>query len=404
MRIALRCLCLPLLALPTAAAQTPSPPVPAAIDAARYPSLQAAIDALPESGGTVQLPPGRFEIVRPLILSRGDSRLQGAGPATHIVNLNQAGQPALIVRPPNADKDSKSRLWRVQLDNFRVSGNPKSGAGLLAQGINELNLHNLSVDHHGGDGILMVDCYEDPRVVQCIITYNAGAGLNLLTNHDIVVSANQFEENLDAVRCLDSFNLCFTGNNLDDHLRHGVVIENTYGSVLSGNMIEECEGAAVVLDRDCYGITLSANVIAHHRGGGIHLLDAWGCAVSANTFTLVHSNSILVSSNSGRITITGNNFCNSYIGGGGDKRPATHKNPMSRDEGTGILLQSTTGIVISGNVFSGLSTSAIRAEGPCSRLNITGNVATDPRRQALGLPAFDLRSVTNSIIENNLQP
>jgi hypothetical protein len=50
-------------------------------------------------------------------------------------------------------------------------------------------------------------------------------------------------------------------------------------------MIEECSGTAVILDRDCYGITLSANVIAHHLEGGIDLRDALGCAVSANTLT-----------------------------------------------------------------------------------------------------------------------
>ena len=56
--------------------------------------------------------------------------------------------------------------------------------------------------------------------------------------HDIVVNANQFEENNDGLRCVDSFNLTCNGNNFDDHLRHGVVIENTYGSVVSGNMIQ----------------------------------------------------------------------------------------------------------------------------------------------------------------------
>ena len=101
-----------------------------------------------------------------------------------------------------------------------------------------------------------------------MITYNKAVGLNLIGCHDIVVSGNQFEENNDAVRCAEGFNLCMTGNCLDDHLRHGVVIENTYGSVVSGNMIEECNGTGIVLDRDCYGITLSANVIAHESGGG----------------------------------------------------------------------------------------------------------------------------------------
>ena len=32
----------------------------AAIDASRYASIQAAIDALPDSGGVVSLPPGTF--------------------------------------------------------------------------------------------------------------------------------------------------------------------------------------------------------------------------------------------------------------------------------------------------------------------------------------------------------
>lgn len=54
------------LAAPPAAAATPAPTMPkvapAVIDAARYPSLQAAFDALPASGGLVRLPPGEFEL------------------------------------------------------------------------------------------------------------------------------------------------------------------------------------------------------------------------------------------------------------------------------------------------------------------------------------------------------
>jgi hypothetical protein len=376
---------------------------PAVIDAAKFATLQAALDALPTNGGVVLLPPGNFELTQPLILTRPESRIEGAGAATHLLNRNTEGQPALVVRPPDHEKNRRSRLWRVQLGNFRLSGNTNSGDGVLAQGIQEIFITGLSVDHHGGHGINLVDCYEDPRVIGSILTYNGRAGLNITNCHDIVVNANHFEENQDALRCVDSFNLCMNGNNLDDHLRHGVVIENTYGSVLSGNMIEECNGTAIILDRDCYGITLSANVIAHHLGGGVHLLDAWGCAVSANTFTIVHSNSVLVTSNSGRITITGNNFCNTFIGGK-DKRPTEAKEPMGRDEGTGILLQGTSDNAISGNNFSGLSTPAVRAEGACERLVVTGNIATDPRRQAARMKAFDLKSATKSVVRDNLEP
>ena len=104
-----------------------------------------------------------------------------------------------------------------------------------------------------------------------------------------------------------------TGNNLDDHLGDGVVIENTYGSVVAGNMIEECKGTAIVLDRDCYGIALSANVIAHEESGGIDLRGAHGCTVSDNVFTIVKQRALVIGPNSGRITVTGNNFSNSFI-------------------------------------------------------------------------------------------
>jgi hypothetical protein len=376
---------------------------PAVIEAARFASLQAAFDAVPTNGGVVLLPPGEFVLSKPLVLSVGNTRVEGAGPATHLINGNTNGKPALIIRPRDIEKNPRAKLWRVQLGNFRISGNTNSGDGLFALGINELFLHGLAVDHNGGHGISLRDCTEDPRVVNSIITYNARAGLNIFSTHDIVVSANQFEENQDAVRCINSYNLTMNGNNVDDHLRHGVVIENTYGSVLSGNMIEECNGVAVLLDRDCYGITVSANVIADHLGGGVHLLDAWGCTISANTFVLVHSNSVLVSSNSGRLTITGNNFCNSYIGGGQDKRKTKPGQPIGFDEATGIALQSISDIVIAGNQFSGLSGQAVVAEGKCKRIVVTGNVVTDyGRRLPKKMPAIDLGKASASIVKNNV--
>jgi parallel beta-helix repeat protein len=291
----------------------------------------------------------------------------------------------------------------VQLADFRVSGSEKSGDGVFARGIQEIYLHGLSIDHNGGNGIHMIDCPENPRVSNCMITYNADCGLRILRGHDIVVSANHFEENRDALHCSDSFNLCMSGNNLDDHLRHGIVIENTYGSVVSGNMIEECDGTAIILDRDCYGITISANVIAHHLQGGIDLRDAWGCSVSANTFTLVHQFSVRVGPASGRHTISANTFCNSYIGEGADKRPAEGPTPMHIDEGTGIHLDGARHVNITGNTFSGLSSAAIWTTGECGAVLVTSNMLTDcGRKLEKKAPWIKLRNAKPVINLNNL--
>jgi len=371
-------------------------PGAAVIDASKYPSLQAALDAVPAGGGLVRLPPGRFELPRPLVLTRAETRIEGSGAATHLVNRNEAGEPALILRPADRATKRGARIWRVQVADFRISGNPKSGDGLRAEGINEIYIHGLSVDHNGGHGVNLVDCYEDPRVCDSILTYNQHAGLNILRGHDIVVNGNQFEENEDAVRCIDSFNLCMNGNNLDDHLRHGVVIENTYGSVLSGNMIEECNGTAVVMDRDCYGNTVSANVLAHNGGGGVDLRDAWGCAVSANTFTMSKALGVRVGPGSGRITISANNFSNAHIGG----------KTKRDDPAAGVVLDGAADVAVGGNVFTGLQGPAVDVRGECRHVAVTGNVMGELHlaARAAGKTPQPPAQPADSLFANNLPP
>jgi hypothetical protein len=362
----------------------------AIIDASAYASLQAALDAVPPEGGKVVLPPGVFEIVEPLVAHQEDLWIEGSGTATHIKNMNETGQPALVLEPKDIADNTRSRIWRVGVTNLRITGNPKSGHGIRATGVNEILIQAVSVSSHGGDGIRLVDCYEDPRICNSLITYNAAVGLHLLRCHDIVVAANQFEENQDALHCIDSFNLCMTGNNLDDHLRHGVVIENTYGSVLSGNMIEECQGVAVILDRDCYGITVSANVIAHNFSGGVHLLDAHGCAISANTFTIVPKDALIIGPESGRITVTGNNFSDSYVGGGVILRRDTDR------AASGLVLQETRDVAVSGNVFSGLSTDAVTVKGASERVVFTDNLIRETH--------IDTEGLADSVVDANLAP
>ncbi|WP_395746527.1 right-handed parallel beta-helix repeat-containing protein [Prosthecobacter sp.] len=387
---------------PTAPANTALPT--ATVDAGKHPNLQAALDAVPEGGGVVMIPPGNYVIKEPLLVHTAETRIVGGGAATHIINQNEEGEPALVLRPAKLDTDKKARLWRVQVADLRVSGNEKSGDGIFAEGIQEVYFEGVSIDHHGGNGIHMVNCTEDPRVADCIITYNKRSGVEILGGHDIVVNGNHFEENQDALRCYDAFNLCMNGNNIDDHLGDGVVIENTYGSVLSGNMIEECNGTAVILDRDCYGITLSANVIAHHLKGGMDLRDACGCTVSGNTFVLVHEFSVRVADDSERNTISGNTFTNSYIGGGKNKRPEEGAQLMMIDAGTGVLVEEgVNGLALNGNTFSGLSTAAVWSTGVVKNVLVTSNLCVDcGRKLAKKSPWLVFAPRSTVVIKDNL--
>ncbi len=362
----------------------------AVVEAGRYATIQAAIDALPEEGGVVRLPPGTFEISEPLKVTKPDVLIEGAGTATHIKNINAEGKSALILQHPSGSDNRKAELWRIRLANFRITGNEKSGHGIEARRINEIFIDGVSVSYHGGDGIKLYYCYEDPRICDSLMTYNKKTGLNVIGCHDVVVSANQFEENHDALRFIDGFNLCMTGNNLDDHLGDGVVIENTYGSVVSGNMIEECAGTAIVLDRDCYGVALSANVIAHNSSGGIDLRDAHGCTVSANTFTISGPDALSIGPDSGRITVTGNNFSNSYIGDGKLKRGTNDL------VAAGMTLNGTSNVTVVGNLFSSVRPKAITAAGkPSECVLFTDNVLVDVDS--------DHKKLETSLVKDNLE-
>ncbi|MEZ6112066.1 MAG: right-handed parallel beta-helix repeat-containing protein [Pirellulaceae bacterium] len=364
----------------------------AVIDAAEFPSLQAALDAVPDEGALVRLPAGTFEIHEPLWLRTEDTTLEGCGTATHIKNMNTDGKPALRIAHRDMPGDAKSgnkNLWRIRLANFRITGNEQSGHGIEAVRINEIFLDGVTVSYHGGAGILLDNCYEDPRVCDCLITYNKSTGLDLQGCHDIVVSSNQFEENQDALHCFDGYNLCMTGNCVDDHLGRGVVIENTYGSVVSGNMIEECHDAAIVLDRDCYGITLSANVIAHN-GAGIDLRDAHGCAVSANTLTILKTDALRIGPASGRIAVSGNSFSNSFIGDDKIRRAANDA------AAAGMVLAGASDVGVSGNVFSSVAPKAVALEGEANRrILFADNVITDS--------ASDHGQLQNSHVADNLE-
>lgn len=341
------------------------------INAGDFSSIQAAVNALPAEGGIVEIPAGTFRVDQPIRIFTGDVLLQGSGSATHIINTNSEGQPALILSSDTTDLTGKDPLWRVQLSNFRITGNEDSGHGILARYINEIFITGVTVSEHGKDGIQLDHCIENPRITQNQITYNKDVGLNILGGHDIVVSANQFEENGDALHCIDGFNLAMSGNNLDDHIRHGVVIENTYGSVISGNMIEECNGTAIILDRDCYGINIGGNVIAHN-GLGVDLRDAHGLAISANTFTINKEHGLLIRSGSGRIAVSGNSFSDSYIGDDQVKRRANDLNAA------GITLDGCAEILVSSNLFSGISPGkAFTLKSAPVNIKFEGNMIVD---------------------------
>jgi hypothetical protein len=80
----------------------------------------------------------------------------------------------------------------------------------------------------------------------------------------------------------------------------------------------------------------------------------------------------MIGPSSSRITVTGNNFSDSSVGGGVKKRA---KDDL---EASGITLNGTSDVAVSGNVFSGVTPNAVSAEGgPSRRVLFSNNVLTN---------------------------
>jgi hypothetical protein len=93
---------------------------------------------------------------------------------------------------------------------------------------------------------------------------------------------------------------------------------------------------------------------------------------------------------SGRITVTGNNFSNSFIGQGKLRRSTADLSAA------GMTLSGTTDVAVSGNLFSGLRPKAVDASGePSRRILFSNNVLTDA--------PSDHRRLTESVVTGNVE-
>ncbi len=118
--------------------------------------------------------------------------------------------------------------------------------------------------------------------------------------------------------------------------------------------------------------------------------------MSATHLVLVHDYGIRVSSSSGRLTISANQFSNSEIGGK-LKRLAESDEPMRRECRKWCRSRRHSRYSPFGNQFSGLKTPAVQTNGDCHRILLQGNLATEcAQGMAADQPWFDLRKAVDS--------
>ncbi|MDB4467988.1 hypothetical protein OAN94_01910 [Verrucomicrobiales bacterium] len=103
----------------------------------------------------------------------------------------------------------------------------------------------------------------------------------------------------------------------------------------------------------------------------------------------------------GSITITGNKFSNSYMGGGQHKRKIKRDHKEQIVVGNGVPLQKTDDIVINGNSVGGMAGKSVTCDRECRGILIIGNLVSDFGRGKKVDGAIDSPLDEHSIVKDN---
>ena len=327
------------------------------VNAGDYPTIQKAVEALSEDGGTVIIPTGTYKISEPIIVNKSDVTLTGTGSGTVLLNTSESGGNTIEL-----SGEKENPIWRVKVSNMHLKGNEKCGNAIYAKRVYEISLSGMWIDYHGKSGIYLDYCYENPRVYDNNIAYNKEMGVLIDGSHDIVVSANQFEENGIGIYGKDLFNATVTGNNIDDHIMYSIQFENACGSIITGNMLEESVEECVVLNKSD-GIVVTGNTFRNAGKKLLHIINTHGVTVSGNAFDGSYGNTIDIENNSKTITISGNVITS---------HPAWGRI-------YGIIMKDVYDVSITGNTIVNPLEGGIYILGNENKyINITGNTIKNP--------------------------
>jgi hypothetical protein len=195
--------------------------------------IQQALNALPDSGGEVVLPPGNFTISQPIVLRRDHQALRGSGVETILRLADGANCPVIIMGEPvnhpartveglrvsglfiDGNRVHQQReLWRLSGEGSQIRNN-----GIQVQGVSNSTVENVVCARCRSGGLVTA------RGVQRVVVKNLDA----------------FDNEFDGLACYQTENCLFTELNLHDNPGAGISLDLAFNhnvisnAVLTGN-------------------------------------------------------------------------------------------------------------------------------------------------------------------------
>ena len=315
-------------------------------------ALQRAIDALPDEGGTVEVPAGTYIIDptrRPSLRSRMHLKL---APDAQLKAKPNAEERAFVLMASKVD-DVEISGGRILGDRDGHLGNTGEwGHGIALYGVTRATVRDIHISRCWGDGISIGGKKADPKdrwatipsedvvLAGVVCTGNRRQGLTIGYSRNVRVYDCEFNDTAGtAPQCGIDMEPDAPGD------VHGVHIENCR---ISGN-----HGSGIQVFKRVHDVTIRRCTIERNRGHGVLAVTAVDGVIADNEIRGNGLTGILLRAQTRNYQVSKNRFRDNAIG-----RPAGAK-AKARAKANGAapgrshirLADDTSGIKLSGNQF-----------------------------------------------------
>ena len=292
-------------------------------------AFQNAIDALPDAGGTVDVPAGDY-LVDPVRSVRLRDRM----------HLSMAPGARLLAKPNAADRAyvlTVEGVGDVEISGGRIVGERAShlsttgewGHGIAIRGASRVTVRDLDVSDCWGDGISIggakdgggaVSPSRDVVIANVNSVGNRRQGLTIGRSRRVRVYDSRFVD---------------TGGVKPGC---GIDVEPDPGDVASGVIIANCvvrtnAGAGIQLYERVIGATIRDCTIEANRGDGVLAIAAEDCVIENNLIRMNGQGGIRVRPRTRGVAIRGNRFAdNGAVGRAGTGKARTGRRHIAVSE------------------------------------------------------------------------
>ena len=273
-------------------------------------SFQAAINALPSTGGTVQVPAGTY-LIDPTVNVRLRSSM-------HL----QLDPNAILKAKPNAAERAYV-LMAMQVNDVEISGGRiigdrdahlgttgEWGHGIMLRGSNRVTVRDIHISNGWGDGIsiggaaqasgAVIPC-TDVAIHNIVSTNNRRQGLTIGCSRNVKVYDSEFS-NSNGIEPQCGIDIEPDINDL--RTTDTVHIQNC--------LIRKNKGNGILVYKRVTGVTIKNNTIEYNGGYGVLTVGANGGYIALNRMNRNYLCGLMFSSTSNDYQASSNVFRNNY--------------------------------------------------------------------------------------------